>query len=121
VRDHEATGGEEVTDDREIERHAHAREAGVVERVRLARVRAVGGVVEPLDGRRRGRGHGRVLRPRRGGERAQAEEQQQRVQPAACSASVHATRQRRSQSLRGNTMGGASLSSSRPVVDDSAA
>jgi hypothetical protein len=55
--------------------------AGAVERVRLAWVRAVGGAVEPLDGRRRGRGHGRVLRPRRGGERAQAEEQQQRVQP----------------------------------------
>jgi hypothetical protein len=79
VRDHEAGDGEEVTDGREIERHA--REAGVVEHVRLARVHAVGSAVEPLDGRRCGRGHGRVLRPRRGGERAQAEEQQQRVQP----------------------------------------
>jgi hypothetical protein len=79
MRDHEATDGEEVTDGREIERHA--RGAGAVERVRLAWVRAVGDAVEPLDGRRRGRGHGRVLRPRRGGERAQAEEQQQRVQP----------------------------------------
>jgi hypothetical protein len=78
VRDHEATDGEEVTDGREIERHAC--EAGAVERVHLAWVRAVGGAVKPLDGRRRGRGHGRVLRPRRGGERAQAEEQQ-RVQP----------------------------------------
>jgi hypothetical protein len=79
VRDHEAADGEEVTDGREIEQHA--REAGAVERVRLAQVRAVGGAVEPLDRRRRGRGHGRVLRPRRGGDRAQAEEQQQHVQP----------------------------------------
>ena len=79
VRDHEAADGEEVTDGREIERHV--REAGAVERVRLAWACAVGSAVEPLDGRRRGRGHGRVLRPRRGGERAQAEEQQQRVQP----------------------------------------
>jgi hypothetical protein len=59
VRDHEAADGEEVTDGREIERHA--REAGAVEHVRLARVRAVGGAVEPLDGRQRDRGHGRVL------------------------------------------------------------
>jgi hypothetical protein len=80
VHDHEAADSEEVTDGREIARHA--REAGAVEHVRLAWVRAVGGAVEPLDGRRRGRGHGRVMRPRRGGERAQAEEQQQqRVQP----------------------------------------
>jgi hypothetical protein len=78
VRDHEATDGEEVTDGCEIERHT--REAGAVERVRLAWVHAVGGAVEPLDRRRRGLGHGRVLQPRRGGERAQAEEQQ-RVQP----------------------------------------
>jgi hypothetical protein len=78
VHDHEATDGEEVTDGREIERHT--RKAGAVKRVRLAWVRAVGGAVEPLDGHRRGRGHGRVLRPRRGGEHAQTEEQQ-RVQP----------------------------------------
>jgi hypothetical protein len=73
VRDHEAADGEEVTDGREIERHA--RKADAVERVRLARVRAVGGAVEPLDGCRCDRGHGRVLRPRRGRERAQAKEQ----------------------------------------------
>jgi hypothetical protein len=79
VRDHEAADDEEVTDGREIKQHAC--EAGVIERVRLARVHAVGGAVEPLDGCRRGRGHGRVLRPRQGGEHAQAEEQHQRVQP----------------------------------------
>jgi hypothetical protein len=79
VRDHEAADGKEVTDGREIERHA--REAGAVERVHLAQVRAVSGAVEPLDGRRHGRGHGRVLRPRQGGECAQVEEQQQHVQP----------------------------------------
>jgi hypothetical protein len=79
VRDHEAADGEEVIDGCDIERHAC--KAGAVERVRLAWVHAVGGAVEPLDGCRRRRGHGRVLRPRRGGERAQAEEQQQRVQP----------------------------------------
>jgi hypothetical protein len=72
VRDHEAAGSEEVADGREIERHDL--EAGAVERIRLARLRAVGGAIEPLDRRRRGRG--RVLRPRRGGERAQIEEQQ---------------------------------------------
>jgi len=80
VRDHEAADGEEVADGGQIERHA--REAGAVERVRLARVRAVGGAVEPLDGRRRRRGRGRVLRPRRRGERAQAEEEQQQQQRA---------------------------------------
>jgi hypothetical protein len=61
---------------------------GAVERVRLAWVRAVGGAVEPLDGRQRGRGHGRVLRPRRGGERAG-----RGAAAAARSASMHATRQ----------------------------